>query len=444
MKERKETVIDGVVWLEPTEIVVSQGLPRLRQELGDIEGLSKSIKNFGQILPIVINRRNELIDGGRRLAACIANGIKVKAIYEDVKDEAKMRELEFEANCYRKDFTPAEQALAVKEFHRLKQVANAESGGWSVRKTAEAIGRSHASVVSDMSLADLVEAFPELKDARTKQELKKLGEARVRVADTIKNLQEYEEQAEKSGAFFEYALQDAAEYLAGLQSQSVDVIMTDPLYGINADQLTQGLGGRTGGVGSCGYKIQDKTDDALGFYKVLADHSYRVTKPGAHGWIFTAPEHFYAVREMFVSVGWRGHVRPVIWIKRASGQCNVPYAWPSSAYEMLLYIRKDESRLVQEGMPDWLQVEPVALSVRIHPYEKPVGLITALLKRVVMPGMVVLDPFAGSGAVHEAAMLLDLYPKGCDIDGTAYASALRRLTAVAEGLRKSRQQVCLN
>jgi len=108
--------------------------------------------------------------------------------------------------------------------------------------------------------------------------------------------------------------------------------------------------------------------------------------------------HFQVIRNFFIEAGWRAHIKPLIWIKRASGQCNVPHAWPSSCYEMLLYIRKDESRLVQEGKPDWLECPPVPESERLHPWQKPVELLVKLLERVALPGQIVYDPFMGSGS----------------------------------------------
>jgi len=42
---------------------------RIRQNLGDIESLSKSISELGLMYPILITSNYDLVDGGRRLAA---------------------------------------------------------------------------------------------------------------------------------------------------------------------------------------------------------------------------------------------------------------------------------------------------------------------------------------------------------------------------------------
>jgi ParB family chromosome partitioning protein len=49
------------------EIIVRNGF---RQDLGDIESLAASIKEFGLLNPILVTDKNHLVAGRRRLAAC--------------------------------------------------------------------------------------------------------------------------------------------------------------------------------------------------------------------------------------------------------------------------------------------------------------------------------------------------------------------------------------
>ena len=163
------------------------------------------------------------------------------------------------------------------------------------------------------------------------------------------------------------------------------------------------------------------------FYEILAKESFRFTVSDAHGYVFCGPEYFWTLRAIFMTAGWRVHVKPIIWIKREVGQCNVPTAWPASCYEMLMYIRKDTSSLVQEGRADWIECNPVLPSVRRHPYEKPVELLKQLLERVCLPGQTVYDPFMGSGSSLEAATILNLFSIGVDESAEAIANATERM-----------------
>lgn len=427
--------MDTVV-LNPSEVKVRDGMDRFRKDLGDIDGLVKSFQRTRQIVPIVINRNNELIDGGRRLAACAVAGIQVKCVYEDVVDPYEMRMLELEANLHRKDFSPAEEAEAIKELHALKTQKYGEgtSGGgksdetWDITKTAKLLGKSRGTVYNALEMADLVEKFPQLKTAKKKSDIKKAARALEKLGKTVEGLAKNKAAVESGEKQFKIIHGDAVDHMLQMANGTVNILLTDPLYGMDADKLMQSVGGRPGtAFSTSGYKIADNADRAMLFYEILATESFRFTAHDAHGFVFIGPEHFWTLRKVFMDAGWRVHVKPLIWIKREVGQCNVPTAWPASCYEMLMYIRKDASTFVQEGRPDWLECKPVLPSLRRHPYEKPVALLMQLLERVCLPGQMVYDPFMGSGSTLEAATNLNLFSIGVDESAEAYANANERM-----------------
>ncbi len=425
--------------LDPLAIKVKTGLDRYRKEF-ELKGMIKSITEYGQIQPIIINRQNELVVGGRRLAACIVLNRKIKAVYEDVVDDLLMREWELEENIQRKNFTPAEEAIAVKDVHEMRQRRHGESkpgttDGWAMKDTAELLGKSKASVVADIQIADYIEQFPELKKARTKSEITKAAKGLEKMAAAIEATAAMEEYTKEHAVETLWTLHkgDAKEIMPTMESNCIDLLLTDPLYGINADKIAITIGKKTGGATTCGFKIDDSQDVAFEELWALASESYRITKDNAHGFVFVAPEFFHIVRQIFTNTGWLVHVKPMIWIKRTSGQTNVPYAWPASCYEMFLYMRKQSSRLVTEGRPDWIQVPMVESSKKIHQFEKPVALLKELIQRTVLPGAKVFDPYAGSGSTLEAATAEHMISIGIEQSTEAYALALNRLTNLRKG-----------
>ena len=427
-----------IISLDPLTIQVREGLDRYRQELGDVEALADSFKRLRQILPIVINRNHELIDGGRRLAAAIIAGIQVKCVYEDIVDPFEMRELELEANLYRKDYTPAEKAKAISDLHILKQSkygksTSGSSEGWTIEQTAKLLGQTRGSVYNAMEISSLIDTFPQLKNAKKSSEILRAGKNLQRLSVAMEGLKKHEEIVNRKENPFQLFNEDAIQHMISVPDKSIDILLTDPIYGINADKIAMTMGGKTGGdFTTCGYKISDSPDEALFYYFVLAKESYRFTTDSAHGYVFVGPEHFWSLREMFMDAGWRVHVKPLIWIKRETGQCNVPSAWPASCYEMLMYIRKDTSRLIKEGQPDWIECPPVLPSQRLHPYEKPIPLLMNLLERVALPGQKLYDPFMGSGSAIEAGIKLRLYSIGTDISPEAYSMACSRINKIIE------------
>jgi DNA modification methylase len=78
-------------------------------------------------------------------------------------------------------------------------------------------------------------------------------------------------------------------------------------------------------------------------------------------------------------------------------------------------------------------VQSMAKNGRLHPNEKPVGLLERLL-RWCPPG-IVLDPFMGSASTGEAALKADREFVGIEIERAYFDVACRRLAAFVQQLR---------
>ena len=166
-------------YLSPTLIKVKDGLPRLREEMGDVKALIESLKKHGQFHPILINKNKELIAGGRRLLACSDGELEVMCAYKDTVDEFTMREIELEENLQRKSLTPAEEVIGIKTLHEIKQKAygistSGKKGGWTLDDTAAVIGKKRSMVIEAIQLATTVETFLILRKPLLKVILKRV------------------------------------------------------------------------------------------------------------------------------------------------------------------------------------------------------------------------------------------------------------------------------
>lgn len=421
-----------ILTLNPTSIKVKDGLDRFRKDMGEIIKLAESLNKFGQLQPIGITKEKELVWGGRRLAACLFAGIDVKAVYQDEVDPLFLREMELEENIQRKDFTPAESATAVAEIHKLKQeiygvaVPGIKDSGWTLDKTAESLGVTRGNVIDSLHIAEMVKMFPELKNSKTKSEIKKTAKAIEKVNTAFSCLEKYKQSAAQNDTYKLYH-QDAEHFLACQPEGKYNVFLTDPPYGIDIQENMIGIGGKTGEANSSGITFNDSKEEMELSISFLAKELYRITTFDAQGYIFVAPEFFYSIRDIFINVGWAAYIKPMIWIKNASGQANQPSMYPGSCYEMILFLRKTDARLVAEGRPDWIQYPPVIGENKLHPNQKPVSLLLELLDRIAMPGMNLIDPFMGSGSSIEAAVKKKLFATGCDKLIECYATSLKRM-----------------
>ena len=70
----------------------------IRQDIGNLDTLKKSIQQVGMLHPIIIDRNNVLISGKRRMEACRDIGLaKISAFHLDI-DAASMTALDIQSN----------------------------------------------------------------------------------------------------------------------------------------------------------------------------------------------------------------------------------------------------------------------------------------------------------------------------------------------------------
>jgi 16S rRNA G966 N2-methylase RsmD len=138
---------------QPEKIKISSIviIDRTRKDLGNIASLAESIFSVGLMQPVVINENNELIDGQRRIKACIQLGIKEIPIFRVDLKEIILGE--FHANSNRKDFTPSERVVISQAVEKIlerqsRQVGRPRSDGSTSSKV------STSTVPSAMTIND--------------------------------------------------------------------------------------------------------------------------------------------------------------------------------------------------------------------------------------------------------------------------------------------------
>lgn len=94
---------------------------RVRKDLGDLSNLKESLKLYGLMNPITLNKKYELIAGERRLQAAKQLGwTTINANIIDNISEVEQLEMELEENNQRKEFTEAELMEGYKRLERLR------------------------------------------------------------------------------------------------------------------------------------------------------------------------------------------------------------------------------------------------------------------------------------------------------------------------------------
>lgn len=211
---------------------------------------------------------------------------------------------------------------------------------------------------------------------------------------------------------------DSIEWLLTAPEGKFDVILTDPPYGMGADEF-----GDSGGKaqGAHGYTDDRQTAELCVF--TLAEESMRITKSQAHLYMFCDLDYFHVWRLRFEEKGWWVHRTPLIWHKTNGSRVPWPEHGPQRKYELILYAVKGK-KPVNKIASDVLSY-PTEENLG-HAAQKPVPLLLDLLGRSVVPGAAVLDPFAGTGSLLPAAHQLKCQATLVEKEASSYGIILNR------------------
>jgi DNA modification methylase len=345
------------------------------------------------------------------------------ALYEELTDPEKIKEVELQENAIRADLTWQEHAKAVADLHELRLMKNPQH---TMTDTVEELTGKRTNstyfVRDELLLAKNLDR-PEVAKARTRADAVKalksslIGEFNSMLGTCYNGIEEGD---------FKVKEEDAAQSMATVLSYSepFDVILTDPPYGINADEFSMEVNAisdrSSGGQHIISHQYKDDWQTALILYQALAYDGLKITKPQAHLYCFCDLQHFMKIREVFEIAGWDVWPRPLIWAKDI-GSLPRPHHGPKRQYECILYALKG-GKLVTALYSDVI-VCP-AVKDKKHAAQKPVDLYVNLLRRSCIAGDRVFDPFCGSGTIFAAAKQLQLKAVGTDSDPACIAMSM--------------------
>lgn len=187
LEEEKEVVVKEVIVKEPsdtmlkiTEVEPNRNQPRKNFDEDLLQELADSIKQYGIIQPLIVQKREdyyEIIAGERRWRAAKIAGLKeVPVIIKDYTDR-EIVEIALIENIQRADLNPIEEAQA---YQRLIKEYNLKQD-----EVAEKVSKSRATITNSMRLLKL--------DDRVKQmlidEMITSGHARALLGIEDKELQ---------------------------------------------------------------------------------------------------------------------------------------------------------------------------------------------------------------------------------------------------------------
>lgn len=446
-----------------TEIIVGD---RLRVDMGDIEGLAKSIKTYGLMQPIVLDDSNNLVAGGRRFTA-FSTLSKTDKVFEQIPfvrlgqlSPAKRKLLEIEENHRRKAMTWQEQILGLADYHRLaEREALKEKTTWSQEMTADFFNVSQASISVALAVAKELKASPDNEywkcdsasaaialraqkklDEATKEQLRRIE---LRRAEAAKNIDIAKATVSmqtvdlaKASATTPSIGQSASKpvlstdqiasfYYHGdgrvllpeiAKTTKIKHIIFDPPYGINEDNMANTT--KHDRVRDT-HEVESSVGLIHDFLRIGYDH---IAEDGFMCMWYDL-DHHEKIRRWAEEIGWKVCRWPLVWCKTSNCQNQSAQYNITKATEVCYLLRRSEKSIIKTKQgKNYILAD--AVSSGSHPYVKPEAVWNYLLDTVSVEGDTVVDLCAGEGSSLAATFKKNRIPVGCEIDNTHIANGL--------------------
>lgn len=463
-----------------SDVVIKENRQRQEFEAQAMEELRASIENSAlQNAPVLREENGQLVlvAGERRLRTIkdifelgghfrydgrYFTAEKGEIPYTSLGDlnELEAEEAELDENLKRKDLTWQELASAHNRLHKLRAAQKEQYNEavdvhkqiqpQTVADTAkEVFGRSDGDYQDIVRKELIVAKHLDNPAVAAAKDVKEAFKILKREEERAKNIELAKEVGKEltvdrhqiwNGNCLEW-MQDCIDS----KTQRFDVIVTDPPYGMGADQFGD-AGGKMTGIEHHyddsyeawlklmrGYDKRGKDDEWV-HVPGWCELAYKIAKPQAHCYVFCDFDRFHELKGFMERAGWEVFRTPLIVHKRNSGRVPLPERGPRRQYELVLFANK--------GRMPCTNIYPDVISVDAddntgHGAQKPVALYQNLLQRSVRPGMNVGDFFAGSGPMLEAAHTMKCYATLVEQNPEYYAKCLKR----AADLRKLEEQM---
>ena len=328
-----------------------------------ITKLRSSLREFGFINPVIIDRDYNIIAGHGRVEAAKAEGIEeVPCVYADHLTEAQKKAYILADNRMAQD-AGWDEALLRIEIESLQGADfDVSLTGFDADELADLFGAEDTDGVKDDDF-DLTDALEKASFVE-RGDLWVVGRHRLLCGDATNG-------------------DDVARLLDG---KKANLLLTDPPYGVSFKSAS-------------GLTIQNDSIKGDEFYQFLYDaftNAVANLEKGAAAYVFHADTEGLTFRRAFIDAGF--HLAGVcIWVKNSLVLGRSDYQWQ---HEPVLY------GFLQTGKHPWYSDRRQTTIWNFdkpkrnadHPTSKPLDLLAYPIGNSTQANAIVLDPFGGSGS----------------------------------------------
>ncbi len=201
---------------------------------------------------------------------------------------------------------------------------------------------------------------------------------------------------------------DSLEILKSLQDNSIDIILTDPPYGI---EYKSNRSEDSNAVTKRGL-LNDGKKEAFELLENTCQILVDKTAKDSHLYFFCSWSVFSDFENI---IGKYFTIKtPIVWDKGNKGSGDLENDWGNQT-ELIIYCVKGKKNInYRKG--NVLNIPKIHSSKLVHPTQKPVELIKEILEVSALKNDFIVDPFMGSGSTIKACNEMNLKSLGIELD----------------------------
>jgi site-specific DNA-methyltransferase (adenine-specific) len=278
--------------------------------------------------------------------------------------------------------------------------------------TRKEIAKSLNWSTGKVAMADVVfkKATPELEEKVLNNE--------VTINQAYQEIKKEEKKAEYKEKVLEARIEteinesikqgNSLEILETLEDGCIDIVLTDPPYGIDyvSNRSTDENAITKRGL------LNDGKDEAFDLLDKTCEILQRKTAVNSHLYFFcswSVFSKFEAIISKYFTIK-----TPIVWDKGNKGSGDLENDWGNQT-EIIIYCVKGK-KLINNRRGNLISVSRLHTSKMIHPTQKPNELIREILEVSFSEGDFVVDPFMGSGSTIKVCQELKVKCLGIELD----------------------------
>jgi len=208
---------------------------------------------------------------------------------------------------------------------------------------------------------------------------------------------------------------DCLERMKEIPDGSVDMVLTDPPYGMNYQSNWRTATDKF-------EKIHN--DEGLDWLDEFVDECWRVMADNTAAYVFCSWHKVDIFKQAFERNFKLKNV--IVWVKNNHGSGDLKGAY-APKHEFILYMHKGRSLFRNGRTPDVVMADKVSGAKMVHSTEKPVPLLEKFITDNSDKSRLVLDPFMGSGSTGVACANLSRSFIGIELDADYFDIAEKRI-----------------